>query len=231
MKYTLICLLFLLPLCMASNVMSDETSAVATIENFLKEKPTDQQKLHEVNLACLELTRIGSENAVPVLQKLLDDERFSTVARTALTNIPGDVTKPYREILHDGFGPKQDAALPGLIFLDGETGPSALADFLKNEDDKVPFKVILRAVLELQSEETGTIVLDNMGNLPVEKQAALVANLGARKDTAVVPRLIEIAQGDQPLLQLAAIQALGEIGDLRGVDALLDRKSVVWERV
>ena len=172
--------------------------------------------LHEVYLACLNLTRTGTSDAVPILKQLLDDERFNIVALTALTNIPGGLE---REI------PAQpeltpEAALLASILQDAEPGLPRFVAALK--DEKTPFKVLQRAVLELKSDQTGIVVLQNMGNLPVEKQAALILNLGARKDSAaIVPRLIAIAQGDQPLLQCAAIQALGEIGDVRAVDAIL----------
>ena len=175
---------------------------VAVIRSFLDSKTDNVEVLHKVYLACLSLTRTGTEDAVPVLKQLLDDERFITVAKTALANIqqPG---LAQREPTQD-----EEKRLP------------TLTDALK-EDSKIPFKMTLRAVLESKSEDTGTVVLDNMGNLPVEKQAALVRNLGARKDTVIVPRLIELAQGDRVELQLAAVEALGETGDLRAVDLLL----------
>jgi len=112
-------------------------------------------------MACLNLTRTGTAEAVPMLKQLLDDERFSTVARTALVNIPGGIERvtPAQPEL------PQDAALLALILRDGEPGLSTLTHALK--DDKASFNVILRAVLELESDKTGNTVLANMGNRPI----------------------------------------------------------------
>ena len=293
---------------------------IATIKSFLDTKTDDQAVLHGVYRACLNLTRTGTEEAVPVLTQLLDDERFSTVARTALVNIPGEAgIKALRDSLQTLKGKHQiaviqtlgairdaksmpalvrviiqgdkdiieasiralgniadtdavnmfmfnvdraqdmpaiaeaalaaadrlqqdgenlqmvmllyaaiiqldhevskDAAYLGLLLLE-EEDIADLSDLLR--DDEISFKVIQRLVLELKSPDTGKIVLGNMGDLSVEQQAALIRNLGARKDSvAVVPHLIALASGDKPELQFAAIEALGEIGDLRAVDTLL----------
>jgi len=212
MKY-LIIPIFLFLFLFTATVLADD---IATIRAFLDNPSDDAVVQHGVYMACLNLTRTGTAEAVPMLKQLLDDERFSTVARTALVNIPGGIERvtPAQPEL------PQDAALLALILRDGEPGLSTLTHALK--DDKVSFNVILRAVLELESDKTGNIVLANMGDLPLWQQAALVRNLGARQDSvAIVPALIEMANGDKLELRLAAIEALGEIGDLRAVDAVL----------
>jgi len=218
-KYSIIFLLLLFSLFVPQESRSDE---ITTIQSFLNNKTEDAGILHGVYMACLELTRSGTEEAVEVLKQLLDDERFSTVARTAIANIKGDPAPPLQD------HPSEEAALLALILKDDKPGLPALVAALK--DEKTPFKVVLRAVLELKSDQTGTIVLDNMGDLPAWQQAALVRNLGARKDATIVPRLIDLAtnksrngaeRNDGFLLQLAAIEALGEIGDARAVDTLL----------
>jgi HEAT repeat protein len=298
---------------------------VATIQSFLDNQTDDAAVLHGVHLACLNLTRTGTADAVPVLKQLLDDKRFSTVTRTALTNIPGDAgIKALRESLNKITGPEnlaatiqtlgavrdaesapaiikilektkntkenaelleaavralgniaspkaqvegfyymevdmplwyfdaaltaadrlgregdkelakeiygnmafsfesgKDAAMLGLIRLEEEKGLSRLADLLQGKD-RVSFNVALYAVVEMKSDLTGIIVLSTMGNLPIERQAALVANLGVRKgDRDIVPRLIKLAEGEQPALRLAALQALGEIGDASALDVIL----------
>ena len=304
---------------------------IATLQSFLDNKTDDQTVLHGVYTACLNLTRTGTEEAVPVLQQLLNDERFSTVARTALINIPGDAgRKALRESLETLQGKNRIAVIQTLGAIDDEesvpaiikiveetkddglteTGVRALGNIASPEaviaiwrqlklhgdsttwsteaavnavtrleqDKEVPGwimlhnrgpkaaislclgiaehgnesgknaanlallldrmkisprldnffpnvningKVLLRAVLESDNKETGRAVLETMSHFPVEWQAALIRNLGARKDKAIVPRLMELVQNGQPALQLAAIEALGEIGDLRAVDAIL----------
>jgi len=326
MKHITTCLLFLFLAVTAAAAKADD---LATIQFFLGNKRDDAATLHGVYVACLHLTRTGTEEAVPALKELLGDERFSTVARTALVNIPGDagvkalreslktldgknlvaviqtldlerdnfalsalmrllethagneeiadavftalskkptmeavahiITKQphipgnpsvqrvdailnyanhlrqfgkerdtreailfFRGLSQEGSGPGQDAAMFHLIELDEEQGLSRLAALLQ-EETNISFNVPLRAVLELPSPDTGKTVLDNMHNLPVEKQAALIRNLGARKDSAtIVPRLIEmLTQSENRELRLAAASALGEIGDVRAVDAIL----------
>ncbi|MCL2711301.1 MAG: HEAT repeat domain-containing protein [Planctomycetaceae bacterium] len=210
MRYLTFCFLFLF----AVSVV--KANDVATIQSYLDNKTDNVQILHGVYTACLNLTRTGTAEAVPVLKKLLEDERFTTVAQTALINMPGGEKRvpPIQPEL------PQDAVLLALILRDGEPGLSAFTTALK--DEKASFMVIQRAILDLKSDKTGTIVLDNMGNRPTWQQAALVFNLGARKDsTAIVPRLMELAKSDKPELRLATVQVLGEIGDPRAVDTLL----------
>ena len=213
-KYSIIPLLLLLfPFCAVPETRADE---IAVIQAFLDKKTDDDAVLHSVYMACLALTRTGAEDAVPVLTQLLDDERFSTVARTALANIQGKVATPLPQ------GLTQDAARLARLLQDNASGLPTLVEALQKESE-IPFKMTLRAVLELKSDETGTIVLDNMGDLPVWKQAALVRNLVARKDSAVIVLRLssQIVTGEHTDLVLAAIEALGEIGDLRAVEVLL----------
>ena len=317
--YLLLCLLLA-----ASTAKADD---IATLRSFLDTKADDQAALHGVYMACLNLTRSGTEEAVPLLTQLLADERFSTVARTALVNMPGETgIKALRDSLQTLKGKHQIAVIqtlgairdkesvPALIKIAesaeedasveaacralGEIATSDAVRFIvvqqaggvlatqreKNDSPKWITEVTLRAaeqfrplpdvpesgleayepilrfgdgadkeaailgilrirnmpdmprmrvfeehfriaqqlILELKSPDTGKIVLVNMSNLPIEQQAALVRNLGARKDSvAIVPQLIELANGDKPELQFAAVEALGEIGDLRAVDTLL----------
>jgi HEAT repeat protein len=200
-KYTLLCLFLFLAV---STVRADD---IATIKNFLDNKTDDTAVLYNVYAACLSLTRTGTDEAVPVLKQLLDDERFSTVARTALLNLSGEAE---RKILRES-----------QATLDRTEETALLKQLLETADNRDSFKRLQRAILELKLKDTGIIVLDNLKNLPPEKQAALIANLGARKDAAIVPRLMELARSDQLAIQWAAIAALGEIGDVAAVDTLL----------
>ena len=208
-----ICLFFLLFLLFA--VTSARADDIATIRSFLAHKTDDEKVLHEVYTACLALTRIGTEEAVPVLKQLLNDERFSTVARTALINIPDGINR--ETSVQPALPP--DAALLASILREGESGRSAFDTALK--DEKTPFNVVLRAVIERKSADTGIIVLDNLSKFTPVQQAALIANLGVRKDKSLVSRLIKLTENDQPAVQLAAVQALGETCDVAALDTLL----------
>ena len=85
---------------------------IATIRAFLANPSDDAVVQHGVYMACLSLTRTGTEEAVPVLKQFLDDERFSTVARTALINIPGaEGVRALRESLQTLQGRNQIAVI------------------------------------------------------------------------------------------------------------------------
>ena len=201
-RYSTLCLLLLF-----FTVSITRADDIATIQAFLDNKTDDEKVLHSVYAACLSLTRTGTEEAVPVLKKLLDDERFSTVARTALTNLSGEAKE---KMLRES---------PKTLDRAGEI--ALLKQLLETADNKETFQKLQRAILELKSKDTGKIVLDNIGKLPPEKQAALILNLGVRKDDDLVPRLIKLTGSDQPAIRLAAVQALGEIGDVTALDTLL----------
>jgi len=329
----------------AASVYADD---IATIRAFLDNPTDDATALHSVYIACLNLTRTGTAEAVPTLKQLLADERFSTAARTALINIPGDEgVKALRESLSTLQGRNQIAVIQTLGNVRDEESVRAIAEIIKSAEDKelieagyralgniatmkheslfvllmpiqgdrqgdpvltesllnaadrlrqdgsivmgvqdqntawamslysiiarlgsetgkdagwlglalleeplplvnkpymatieallvhshrweLSLKALQRLVLELQSPDTSSLVLDHMGNLPLWQQAALVRNLGARQEAEIVPALIEMLtqngqwQESGAALRLAAVQALGEIGDLRAVDALLD---------
>jgi len=220
---------YLFALFLLFTVSTAKADDIATLRSFLDNETDEQAALHSVYMACLNLTRTGTEEAVPLLTQLLDDERFSTVARTALVNIQGKGAAPLQQVQ------MQDAAMLALILQDNAPGLPLLVEALK-EESSIPFRMTLRAVLELKSPETFQVVLNNMGGLPIEQQAALVRNLGARKESRNNPfaaqRLIDL---HGPLeLRLAAIEAVGEIGSFNVLETLfqiMSRRSPDGEHV
>jgi HEAT repeat protein len=214
MKHFIITLFLFLFLLFAVSVAKADD--IAIIRSFLDKKTDNAQVLHGVYMACLNLTRTGTEEAVPVLTQLLDDERFRTVARTALANIPIANTHSVPPL-------QQETSKTAPKTLTDAEEMSLLKQLIETANDKNSFRRLQRAVLELKSNQTGTIVLDNLDKFSPEQQSALVYNLGVRKNDAdIVSRLMTLlAQSEQSELRLAAVQALGEIGDLRAVDTLL----------
>ncbi|MDR1959251.1 MAG: DUF1080 domain-containing protein [Planctomycetaceae bacterium] len=124
---------------------------------------------------------------------------------------------------NDSFpAPLRGNALRSKILLDEEKYESVFIEILGNDDW---WKVTLDLANQLKSPKTGKLILARFGTLSHEKKAVLLEVLGARKDAAVVPELIAFAQENEPLTKTAAVKALGRIGDLRAVDAILNAVS------
>ena len=134
----------------------------------------------------------------------------------------------YMAVINFGHESGKNAAWLGYLLLDEKSEEKVFPDLFRENriGSQVSFDTVLKAVLEMKSPKTGAMVLENMGNLSQEQRAALILNLGARKESvAIVPQLMELA-ADRPgmqraVIQRAAVQALGEIGDVRAVDTLL----------
>ncbi|MDR1141099.1 MAG: DUF1080 domain-containing protein, partial [Planctomycetaceae bacterium] len=93
-------------------------------------------------------------------------------------------------------------------------------DLLKKKDDS-QWKTVLDLANQLKSPQTSRLIIEHFDSLSNEKKATLLEVIGSRKDAAVVPELIEFAQGNEPITKIAAVKTLGRIGDFRGLDAIL----------
>ncbi|MDR1493381.1 MAG: DUF1080 domain-containing protein [Planctomycetaceae bacterium] len=108
------------------------------------------------------------------------------------------------------------------FLLNEERALPIFAEMLRrNNDSQYDFKYLLELARQLKASQTGKIILDNFSALPTARKAALIEIIGDRKDAAVVPELLKIVQRNELPLKIAAVKALGEIGNMRGLNAIL----------
>lgn len=111
-----------------------------------------------------------------------------------------------------------DQLMENLLQRSGKSGDKK--GELQWGDDKHAWKLTLDLAHQLKSPNTGKVILNNLKALPTEKQTALIEVIGFRKDKAAVDDLIKIAEKGGEL-QISAVKALGNIGDLKGLETVI----------
>lgn len=108
MKYFLFRYCFLLVLCLILGMPRTVWSQVeaarmkeilqardeAVLLPFLEKEVESEADLYYVSIACKKLAQVGTEKAIPTLEKLLPNERLNHYARYALEAIPSDTVLP-----------------------------------------------------------------------------------------------------------------------------------------
>ncbi|MDR3232913.1 MAG: DUF1080 domain-containing protein [Planctomycetaceae bacterium] len=188
--------------------------------------------------AILALGKIGNNNeAFFALQSILKEAhskyRFDAAnalliaaERSLEEKNSGAALKIYEQIRElKEFPGVQSTALRTYVLLTEDTSGLPLFVSLLKENDGSQRKTVLDLANQLKSPQTGRIILDNFDSLPREKKAELIEVIGIRKDRSVLDDLIKIASGNNRVMQVAAVKALGNIGDSKAVDVLLSAMS------
>lgn len=112
--------------------------------------------------------------------------------------------------------------LRGVILHRGEAGVALLVDQIR-AGDKVAFAAALGVARELP-EETGVTekLLALMPELPADRQAKLIAVLADRGNPAARPVVVKSLGHEDLEVRLAAVRALGKLGDASVVPALIE---------
>jgi HEAT repeat protein len=201
--------------------------------------------------AILALGKIATPDAVRTLQSILGIKQQKPMRENRRLNqqkITVQVNPKYKNEAAAGLllaaerllsiGNKQDAinifetlqtadipavrktAMQSVILFDEAKGMTSFLKLFKS-NDKLDFKILLAVANQMQSPKTSQVILDHFGPLPNDNKAALLEVIGHRKDPNVIEPLLQFAKGDEPLTKIAAVKALGKIGDLKGLNVIL----------
>ncbi|MBP8258721.1 MAG: HEAT repeat domain-containing protein [Verrucomicrobia bacterium] len=129
-----------------------------------------------------------------------------------------------RQLLEPIFRPSNSprfraAAFLGLIRIDPD--PLRFAIETIREPEPLLRATAIAQLASLNDPETTARGSAELARLDPEPQALLIDALAQRKDRALVPALMPLAQSPHPAVARAAIGALGRLGDAAAVPALL----------
>jgi HEAT repeat protein len=197
-----------------------ETAAASDLANLLgsKEQP--------VAVAAAEaLGKIGGENAVKLLEKVWDpagtgavhaaqtDALLAAANQLAEQNEARSAGLIFRLLYdHDRDPAIKLAAFRGLILTSGKKGPAMLIDAIKNGDEPTQ-----SAALELTAKLSGPATTRALASLliavPDPVKISLLQALQQRGDRMAAPFVVEMVSHRDKDVRVAAIVALGDLGD------------------
>jgi HEAT repeat protein len=173
--------------------------------------------------ACRELSVIGTKASVPALARLLQDRSTADMARYALARIPGPDAAA---ALRTGGSPAPAEARPAApsmvrVAAMSSAPVAALAKELESSDADVQ-----AAAIRLLNRKTGaavtTIFLEHYASLSPMGQYRVLYALADRGDASARKLVRAAVKGSVPEVRVAALGALGKIGDASSVPVLAD---------
>ncbi len=115
--------------------------------------------------------------------------------------------------------PARLAALRGMLDAAGPDCQDIIVDVLRSDDPQA-HRVVIAAVIDLKPDMLRALA-DRLDGLPVESQAKLISALGTRRDSRLMPVVLRAAESRHEQLRLAALRALGGVGEATVVPMLL----------
>ncbi len=113
------------------------------------------------------------------------------------------------------------AALRGAVLARGNDGLTLLREHLGSKDYLL-FAAAVRTSQEMPGAEVTQALCAGLGQLPADNQILVMQALGKRADRTAVAALAAAAKSGAKPVRLAAIRALGQIGDASSATALMD---------
>jgi HEAT repeat protein len=127
------------------------------------------------------------------------------------------------DLVRNADVPKQirDSATYGAMVARGSADLSLLTSQLKT-DDAGAFAMAIRASRRIPGPEVTKALMAAMGPLAPARQAVVIAALADRGDASVLPVVQKAATAGPVEVRLAAVLALGKLGDATSVATLVD---------
>ena len=116
--------------------------------------------------------------------------------------------------------PARLAALRGMLAAAGPESVEIIIDVLRSDDPQA-HQVAVGAVIDLKPEMLLPLA-SRLDALPVNTQAKLLAALGTRREAGLMPVVLQAAKSEHEPVKLAALRALGNVGDASVVPMLLE---------
>ncbi|MFH1924797.1 MAG: HEAT repeat domain-containing protein [Planctomycetota bacterium] len=182
--------------------------------------------------AAVAIGRIGSAAAAETLEQSLSDapaavrsavaegcilcaEKFLAEGKAA------EAAKLYDKIrAADVPKPRVIEATRGAILARQSDGIPLLVEQLRSADKRL-FGIGLSTARELPGREVTEALVAELGRATPGRQALLILSLGDRNDPAVLPPVLEAAEGGPNEARIAAVGVLGRLGNASCVPALL----------
>lgn len=104
------------------------------------------------------------------------------------------------------------AALRGAVLLRQDAGIPLLAEAWRGSDEALAAAAV-RTALEFPGKALTAALTADLGSLPADRQVLFASVLGRRGDLAALPALSALARRGETPARVAAVRALGELGD------------------
>ncbi len=207
---------------------SDEVSELHTI---LTSELTSEASLHDKGVACRRLAVIGTDDSIPILEKLLSDVELSHLARVALEAIPSKrvdaVFRRQLESAHgnllvgiiDSIGNRRDAeAVPVLLRMVPSSTPEVQAAILYALSDIATMESseALRNMLKAPAGLSTSLLADC-----VMRCADRLANDGNTDNAIAMYQLVRSTSANKNLLDAATL-AMIRLSKEAGLPLLAD---------
>ena len=151
--------------------------------------------------------------APPAVKAVLDDS-YLLCADELLKQKKNDAAAAIYQGLFKVSEPKQVrmAALRGIVAAGGEKTLPLLTELLTGTDREMQ-TAVLRFCRETAGPETTKALAGLLPKLPSPTQALLLDDLATRGDASVLPSVMTAAQSQDEAVKLAAVRAMGRLGD------------------
>lgn len=204
-----------------------DTPAATGVADLVKQLAASEEAEQRAAVIALADMGPGAAEAVDALSELLKDDDASVRAHSAraLGEI-GEAAKPAAEALAVAMADEdEDVRLMAVSAL-SKIKPGkdkVVALMLKAMADK-DYDVVLRATHALSSVGPGVVepMIEALGNDKTAYWAILVLHDLGEDAKPAVPALLKVFEGGNPESQMAAVEALGDIGDPAAIPKLIE---------
>lgn len=177
----------------------------------------------------------GADEGIPILLKAIEMEpeivqleaitalgRIGTPAATkALCSLATNPSRGVRSAVIQALSDIDPTAYPFAVATLVEMGKKVIPKTAGSDPDRDMRRAITTSLSVMKQKESIPFLLDRLLNDPDEQiRNAAVMTLGRIKDNRPVEGLIEICQNDTERNRAWAIEALGKIGDPRGIPSV-----------
>jgi len=165
--------------------------------------------------AALKSTDVKVRSAVAEGCVLCAEQRLQGGRQAEAAEIYDEVRKtdlPKQRILE---------ATRGAILARGQGGVELLVEQL-HSSDKAMFQIALGTAREMTGDQIDKALADELSKAKPERAALLIAAMADRKETVQLPAVLKAAAGGEKSVRIAAIQALGRVGNASCLAALLE---------
>ena len=175
-------------------------------------------------LAAISLGRLGDSESATALQAArsgkpaaqrveIDNALLNAAEQLAASGKAAEAASIYRDFYKSGDSRQmQFAGLRGLVMTQGDQAAKLLSDAMRAEDVSLRRYAISLIGLVPGQKATETFV-GASDSLSVEDKVLLFRALGARGDAAAAGAIAAATKDDDPAVRMAALEALGKVGD------------------
>ena len=127
-----------------------------------------------------------------------------------------DYLRNYKQAPHQ----VKTGSIRGAILTRDEKDGLALLRECLNSADYLTFSAAVRTALEMKGDAVGKVLASEVKNLKPDNQIVVINAIAHRVDKSAVDAVIDLTKSENKPVKIAALKALGSLGDERGLPVL-----------